>query len=111
MSLEDNGILGVAMGSSEAAGYVTMEGNITDAVRFEANWPQIIHLRADPFEKAPHESGMYLRWMAENMWLFVPAQVFTRQWLETFKEFPPRGGTTLGIDGVIKQLENPASRQ
>jgi arylsulfatase len=54
---------------------------------------------------------MYLRWMAENMWLFVPAQVYTRQWLETFKEFPPRGGTTLGIDGVIKQLENPASRQ
>jgi predicted NBD/HSP70 family sugar kinase len=30
MSLEDNGILGVAMGSSEAAGYVTLEGNITD---------------------------------------------------------------------------------
>jgi len=30
MSLEDNGVLGVAMGSSQAAGYVTMEGNITD---------------------------------------------------------------------------------
>ncbi len=28
MSLEDNGILGVAMGSSEAAGYVNMEGHI-----------------------------------------------------------------------------------
>jgi len=30
MSLEDNGVLGIAMGSSEAAGYVTMEGNITN---------------------------------------------------------------------------------
>jgi predicted NBD/HSP70 family sugar kinase len=30
MSLEDDSILGVAMGSSEAAGYVTPEGNITD---------------------------------------------------------------------------------
>jgi len=29
MSLEDNAILGIAMGSSEAAGYVTPEGNIT----------------------------------------------------------------------------------
>lgn len=29
MSLEDNGILGIAMGSSEAAGYVDMEGHIT----------------------------------------------------------------------------------
>jgi len=27
------------------------------------------------------------------------------------KEFPPRGGTTLGIDGVFKQLENLATRQ
>ena len=29
--------------------------------------------------------------------------------LASFEEFPPRRGTTLGIDGVIKQLENPAS--
>ena len=30
MSLEDNGVLGIAMGSSEATGYVTRDGNITD---------------------------------------------------------------------------------
>ncbi len=30
MSLEDDSILGVALGSSEAAGYVTPQGNITD---------------------------------------------------------------------------------
>jgi predicted NBD/HSP70 family sugar kinase len=29
MSLEDDGVLGIAMGSSEASGYVNMEGNIT----------------------------------------------------------------------------------
>lgn len=29
MSLEQNGVLGIAMGSSEAAGYVTQDGNIT----------------------------------------------------------------------------------
>jgi predicted NBD/HSP70 family sugar kinase len=29
MSLDDNGVLGIAMGSSEAGGYVNMEGNIT----------------------------------------------------------------------------------
>jgi predicted NBD/HSP70 family sugar kinase len=29
MSLEDNGVLGIAMGSSEAGGYVNMDGNIT----------------------------------------------------------------------------------
>jgi len=30
MSLEENGILGIAMGSSEAVGYITPSGNITD---------------------------------------------------------------------------------
>ena len=30
MSLEDNGILGIAMGSSQAAGYVDMQGGIMD---------------------------------------------------------------------------------
>jgi len=45
------------------------------------------------------------------MWLFAPAQVFTRQWPKSFEEFPPIGGTTLGIDGVLKQLSNPAARQ
>ncbi|HPH96861.1 MAG TPA: ROK family protein [Anaerolineaceae bacterium] len=30
MSLEDTGVLGVALGSSEAAGYVTLSGHITD---------------------------------------------------------------------------------
>jgi predicted NBD/HSP70 family sugar kinase len=29
MSLEDNGVLGIAMGSSEASGYVNMQGDIT----------------------------------------------------------------------------------
>jgi predicted NBD/HSP70 family sugar kinase len=29
MSLEDNGVLGIAMGSSEAAGYVDLEGHLT----------------------------------------------------------------------------------
>lgn len=30
MALEDNGILGIALGSSQAAGYVTLDGNITN---------------------------------------------------------------------------------
>lgn len=30
MSLEENGVLGIALGSSEAGGYVNLQGNITD---------------------------------------------------------------------------------
>ena len=91
--------------------FAYLEGNIASAVRVQPAWPKVINLRADPFERAWHESEMYLRWMVDNMWLFVPAQVFTRKWLTSFEEFPPVGGTTLGIDGVLKQLQNPAARQ
>lgn len=91
--------------------FAILEGNIASAVRVQTAWPKIINLRADPFERAWHESEMYLRWMAENMWLFVPAQAMVAEWLSSFEEFPPQGGTTLGIDGVIKQLQKPSSRQ
>jgi len=30
---------------------------------------------------------------------------------KNFKELLPRRGATLGIDGVIKQLETPAAKQ
>ena len=54
--------------------FAVLEGAINDAVRFETAWPAIVHLKADPYEHAYEESGMYLRWMADNMWLFVPIQ-------------------------------------
>ena len=40
----------------------------------DPSWPLIVNLRADPYEKAPHESQMYMRWYADNIWLFVPIQ-------------------------------------
>ena len=64
------------------AHFAILKGNIASAVREQPAWPKLINLRADPFERSWHESEMYLRWMAENMWIFVPAQVFTSQWLD-----------------------------
>jgi hypothetical protein len=50
---------------------------VDSGVFFQINAsPAVINLRAAPFEWAWHESEIYLRWMAENMWLFVPAQVY-----------------------------------
>ena len=48
----------------------------------------IINLRADPFEKAPHESGLYFRWYADNIWLFVPVQQKLKEFLTTLPEYP-----------------------
>jgi arylsulfatase A-like enzyme len=51
--------------------------------------PKLYNLRADPFERSS-ESGEYFDWFAHHMFMFVPAQAAVAQWLESFKEFPPR---------------------
>jgi arylsulfatase A-like enzyme len=51
--------------------------------------PTIYNMRSDPFERGP-ESFEYTRWMADRMFLIVPAQAIAAKWLESFKEFPPR---------------------
>jgi arylsulfatase A-like enzyme len=52
--------------------------------------PMLTNLRMDPFELA-HEIGMdYDRWFAEHMFMIAPAGGFVAQWLQSFKEFPPR---------------------
>jgi arylsulfatase len=50
---------------------------------------------------------MYLRWMADQMWLFVPAQAYIAQFLETFKEFPAVRGSTLSIGDALKAVTDP----
>jgi arylsulfatase A-like enzyme len=52
--------------------------------------PMITNLRMDPFELA-HEIGMdYQRWFLEHMFVIAPAAAHVGQWLQSFKEFPPR---------------------
>jgi arylsulfatase A-like enzyme len=88
-----------------------MEGGINTAYRKTPAWPVLINLRADPFEVS-QDSAMYIRWFADQMWTFVPAQAITGKFLATFKEFPPVQGSSLGIDKVVRMLEaGPGSRQ
>ncbi|MEZ8020899.1 arylsulfatase [Vibrio splendidus] len=100
--------------------FAVLEGNIVDAVRFQTNWPQVVHLRADPFEKAPHESGMYLRWMADNMWLFVPVGGKVQEFMNTLPDYPMQQSQVLNpgnfnqnaymLQGKLKQLEAAAAQ-
>ncbi len=56
MSLEDNGILGIALGSSQAGGYVTMKGNITGWLNELAFCPVDYRLNA-PVEEWSGDRG------------------------------------------------------
>jgi arylsulfatase len=90
--------------------FTLMEGAINEAYRKTPSWPILFNLRADPFEVS-HNSAMYIRWFADQMWTFVPAQAITGRFLATFKEFPPVSGSTLGIDKVVQELTSPPQGQ
>jgi arylsulfatase A-like enzyme len=51
--------------------------------------PKMYNLRSDPYERGP-DSLEYGLWLAQRMFLFVPAQAVVGKYLETFKDFPPR---------------------
>lgn len=65
--------------------------------------PLIFDLRADPFERAEAESMGYDQWHAEHVFLLLPTQAYIAQWLQSFKEFPPRQRPlTFGVDQLSK---------
>jgi arylsulfatase A-like enzyme len=84
--------------------FTILEGPINEAVRVKRAWPVVINLRADPYEVMWEESQMYMRWMADNMWTFVPAQQYVAEFLGTFKDFPPRRGSSLSVDQVLSKM-------
>jgi arylsulfatase len=57
----------------------------------ELRAPLLTNLRMDPFERAEHENAMgYQRWYTEHMWAIAPAGAYVANWLQSFKDFPPR---------------------
>ncbi len=53
--------------------------------------PLLTNLRMDPFERAQAEDAMgYQRWYMERMFAIAPAASYVGEWLQSFREFPPR---------------------
>jgi arylsulfatase len=78
-----------------------VKGNIATGTREVTGWPMIVNLRADPYEKAPHEADMgYLRWYADNMWIFVPIQSVLKDFLSTIPDYPFQEGSSLNAAGI-----------
>jgi arylsulfatase A-like enzyme len=68
-------------------------------------WPKIFDLRADPFERGDESDVYYSLWAAERTFVLYPAQALVAQWLESFKDFPPRAkAASFTIDKVMEQL-------
>jgi arylsulfatase len=73
--------------------------------------PKIYNLRADPFERGPN-SGEYFDWLAHRMFLFVPAQALVAQWLESFKDFPPRAkAASFTVNDAMEKIQSSSSNK
>ncbi len=83
------------------AHFAVQTGGINTAIRQAPAWPLVINLKADPYEKAAHESEMYLRWYAENtMWIFVPIQQKVKEFLASIPDYPFQEGSTLSASNI-----------
>ena len=80
--------------------FAVVNGNIATGTRDVPGWPEIVNLRADPYEKAPRESAMYMRWYADNIWLFVPVQQKLKDFLVTLPQYPFQQGSSLNAAGI-----------
>jgi arylsulfatase len=71
--------------------------------------PSLTNLRMDPFERAQQEDAMgYQRWYLEHMFAIAPAGGFVGQWLQSFREFPPRQKPgSFNLDRVMQALTAP----
>ena len=82
------------------ANFAGVNGNIATGVRDVTSWPLIVNLRADPYENMPFHSEMYVRWYADNMWLFVPIGGKIKEFLATLQGYPFQEGSGMNPAGI-----------
>jgi arylsulfatase len=72
----------------------------------ELRSPMLANLRMDPFERAWDESIGYDRWWVDHMFVFAPAGAYVAQWLQSFREFPPRQKPgSFNLDRVLEAIQ------
>jgi arylsulfatase len=80
--------------------FAQIEGNIATGICTTPGWPLVINLKADPYEVMWKESSMYIRWYADNMWLFVPIQAQVKGFLGSLQGYPFQEGSSLSASGI-----------
>jgi arylsulfatase A-like enzyme len=75
----------------------------------ELRAPYLTNLRMDPFERAQHEDAMgYQRWYMERMFMIAPAGAYVGQWLQSFRDFPPRQKPgSFNLERVMEAVSKP----
>ena len=103
---DDNANLNAVRVDDWKISFKIIQGNIAYGTMVQPNMPIVINLREDPFERFTFESGMYGRWAADKLWLFVPAQTVVGMFVQSFKEYPPsQKSGSFSVDQVLQALQ------
>jgi arylsulfatase len=71
--------------------------------------PLILNLRRDPYERAPLTSNTYYDWLIDRAYMLYGAQAIVGNFLQTFKEFPPRQkAASFTVDQAMEKLKPQA---
>jgi hypothetical protein len=78
----------------------------------KVDWPILVNLRLDPYERTGMYNGKdngsiaYYNWFAFEFWRFVFVQQEVAQEAQTFIEFPPmQKGATFNMSAVKEQIQ------
>jgi arylsulfatase A-like enzyme len=67
--------------------------------------PKLFNLRTDPYERADITSNTYYDWLINHAWIFIPAQAYVAEMLQTLAEFPARQEpASFSVDKVMEKL-------
>jgi arylsulfatase len=102
----DNGDLTALRYDDWKVSFKTIKGNLFNGKEDSTNVPLLTNLRQDPWERYQSESMLYGRWWGEKLWTLVPASAVVRQFLETFREYPPsQASGSFGIEQALQMLK------
>jgi arylsulfatase A-like enzyme len=76
----------------------------------ELRAPLIENLRMDPFERAEYEGIDYDHWYADRAFVFAPAITYCAQWIQSFRQFPPRQAPgSFNLNNIMKAITDGAA--
>jgi len=72
----------------------------------ELRMPKLFNLRTDPYERAEETSNSYFDWILERAFLFVPAQSFVAEHIQSLAEFPVvQKPASFNLEKVMEKLQ------
>jgi arylsulfatase A-like enzyme len=78
----------------------------------ELRAPLLANLRSDPFERAEHEAIDYNHWYMDHMFVMAPAGGYVANWLQSFREFPPRQKPgSFNLDRVMESITSGSGQK